>query len=563
MRLPWSKSEQYTQGPVKSSEPSDSNTPSSNEEPPPSNDIKSDEASALAPQTSQIVQDSSTPAPTLEIDEKQVRTVDDTATDEKHEPVERTVSAATTSSADGAPGEDDESQYPKPVQLYLLTFGLAMSTFVIALDNTIIATAIPRITTVFNSLDDVGWYGSSYLLTTTSLQPSFGKIYTYFNIKWTYIIAITIFEIGSVLCAAAQNSRMLIIGRAVAGVGAAAIFSGGMTIVGYSVPLRKRPIYIGLLSSMFGISSVIGPILGGALTDRVSWRWCFWINLPIGGIAIVAVFFFFKNPDRKHSKLTLKQKIQEMDLLGAFFLITAIVCLLLALQWGGITYPWRNSKIWGNLLGFALLISTFTAIQFWRGDKATLPPRIMLRQRTVCTCAFFSAFLAMGLYTHIYYSKPSLAFHSPFHASWHSYATTYIRSRNGPCCSPFPAPSVPTFLILHFLADMDSTLLLPSRQGHLSRRFRHPHHPLPRQQYPRRHRGRRRRHRDRLLRPLHLGRQRHLCRRFWTDLHLESPLRRLPLDRLPTHRRHRQRGMRATALHRYTSRVIEKGHADR
>jgi hypothetical protein len=181
----------------------------------------------------------------------------------------RTVSNAT--SADGEPGEDDESKYVTGLPLHLLTMGLTLSTFVIALDNTIIATAIPRITTVFNSLDDVGWYGSSYLLTTTSLQPSFGKIYTYFNVKWTYMIALMIFELGSVLCAAAQSSPMLIVGRAVAGVGAAAIFSGGMTIVGYTVPLRKRPIYIGLMSSMFGIASVVGPILGGALTDRKSY----------------------------------------------------------------------------------------------------------------------------------------------------------------------------------------------------------------------------------------------------------------------------------------------------
>jgi hypothetical protein len=94
-----------------------------------------------------------------------------------------------------------------------------------------------------------------------------------------------------------------------------------------------------------------------------------------------------------------------MDLLGAFFLICSIVCLLLALQWGGITYAWSNSKVYGNIIGFGLLISTFTGIQFWKGEKATLPPRIMLRQRTVFTCAFFSAFLAMALYTHIYYSK--------------------------------------------------------------------------------------------------------------------------------------------------------------
>ncbi|KAK5054658.1 hypothetical protein LTR84_001550 [Exophiala bonariae] len=331
------------------------------------------------------------------------QTVADPVTDEKsNDEVTRTLSTATQSSA-GEAGVDDESKYITGTPLYLLTFGLTLSTFVVALDNTIIATAIPKITTVFNSLDDVGWYGSSYLLTTTALQPSFGKVYTYFNVKWTYISALIIFEVGSVLCGAAVNSVMLIVGRAVAGAGAAALFSGGMTIVGYTVPLRKRPIYIGLLSSMFGIASVVGPILGGAFTDRVSWRWCFYINLPIGAIAIAAVFFFFSNPVRKHSDLTLKQKIGQIDLLGAFFLICAIVCLLLALQWGGTTYPWSHSKVWGNILGFGLLISVFTGIQLWKGDTATLPPRIMLRQRTVFVCAFFSTFLAMALYTHIFY----------------------------------------------------------------------------------------------------------------------------------------------------------------
>lgn len=167
---------------------------------------------------------------------------------EKREPLERTNSTATASSAGG----EDTTKYKTGLPLFLLTFGLALSTFVVALDNTIIATAIPRITTVFDSLNDVGWYGSSYLLTTTSLQPTFGKIYAYFNVKWTYLSALIIFEIGSVLCGAAVNSTMLIVGRAVAGIGAAALFSGGMTIVAYSVPLHRRPIYIGLLSSMFG-----------------------------------------------------------------------------------------------------------------------------------------------------------------------------------------------------------------------------------------------------------------------------------------------------------------------
>jgi hypothetical protein len=193
-------------------------------------------------------------------------TTQDKAADSKTE-VATTEDAARTASTTSA---EDESKYLKGLPLTFLTFGLSLTTFVIALDNTIIATAIPRITTVFNSLEDVGWYGSSYLLTTTSLQPSFGKVYTYFNVKWTFIAALTIFELGSVLCGAATSSAMLIIGRAVAGVGAAGLFSGGMTIIGYSVPLRRRPIFIGFVSSMFGIASVVGPILGGAFTDRRS-----------------------------------------------------------------------------------------------------------------------------------------------------------------------------------------------------------------------------------------------------------------------------------------------------
>jgi len=236
------------------------------------------------------------------------------------------------------------------------------------------------------------------LLTTTSLQPSFGKIFTYFDVKWVYLSALLVFELGSVLCATSTGTVMFIVGRAVAGAGAAALFSGGLTIVGYSVPLRRRAVYIAALSSMFGIASVVGPILGGVLTDQVSWRWCFWINLPFGAVALAAVLFFFSNPARKHTEMTVKEKLKQIDFIGAFFLICAIVCLLYALQYGGSEYPWSDSEVWGCLLGFGLMISIFIAIQFWLKDRATMPPRI-LRQRTVGACALFSSFLAMGMYT--------------------------------------------------------------------------------------------------------------------------------------------------------------------
>ena len=176
-----------------------------------------------------------------------------------------------------------------------------------------------------------------------------------------------------------------------------------MNIIAYSVPLRKRAIYLAALSSMFGTASVVGPILGGALTDKASWRWCFWINLPFGGIALAAVFFFFSNPSRQHASMTTKDKLKQIDGLGALFLICAIVCLLLALQWGGTVHPWRSSQVWGCLLGFGLLILVFCGLQVWLKDRATMPPRILCGQRTVGACALFSAFLAMALYTHIYY----------------------------------------------------------------------------------------------------------------------------------------------------------------
>jgi hypothetical protein len=225
--------------------------------------------------------------------------------EEKNEPVDvtaRNVGAAEVSVEAQRPGEEhagenamekriegieqDEEEaedagvvYPKKSQLTLITIALCLSVFCMALDNTIISTAIPKITDQFNSIDDVGWYGSAYLLTTCAFQLFFGKLYTFLSIKWIYLTAILIFEVGSALCGAAPTSAALIVGRAIAGLGSAGIFSGAVLIVTNTVPLKQRPTYMGLIGGMYGIASVAGPLMGGAFTDKVTWRYAH-PNLP-------------------------------------------------------------------------------------------------------------------------------------------------------------------------------------------------------------------------------------------------------------------------------------------
>ncbi|KAJ6598056.1 major facilitator superfamily domain-containing protein [Mycena sp. CBHHK59/15] len=191
-----------------------------------------------------------------------------------------------------------EDHLPHGAKLALLILSLGLSVFLVALsaelDNTIIATAIPKITDEFASLDDVGWYGSAYLLTTAATQLLFGKFYPFLSIKWVYITAIILFEVESFLCGAAPTSTVLILGCAVAGVGNAGIFSGTLIIMANTVPLSKRPMYTGMIVGMAGIVSVAGPLLRGVLADKLSCRWCFYINIPIAAITLAIIVFRFK-----------------------------------------------------------------------------------------------------------------------------------------------------------------------------------------------------------------------------------------------------------------------------
>ncbi|KAH8698979.1 major facilitator superfamily domain-containing protein [Talaromyces proteolyticus] len=285
--------------------------------------------------------------------------------------------------------------YPGGLTLAINLFALFISLFCVALDSTIIATAIPRITDQFHALQDVGWYGSSYLLTKCAFQLPFGKTFRFFSLKWTFLAALLIFEIGSVLCAAATSSAMLIVGRTIAGIGCAGISSGGLIIIANITPMEKRATYQSLYGGIFGIASVVGPLVGGAFTDKVSWRWCFYINLPLGAVSAAFIIAFLRlpskpNPFKDQGVLSL---LWNLDPVGFILFVPSIICLLFTLQWGGTTYAWNSGPIIALFVVFGVTLLAFIASQAWLGEGGTVPPRIA-KQRTIFASSLFTFCLA-------------------------------------------------------------------------------------------------------------------------------------------------------------------------
>ncbi|KAF1994746.1 permease of the major facilitator superfamily [Amniculicola lignicola CBS 123094] len=302
-----------------------------------------------------------------------------------------------------------EPRYLQGRQLAIVIASLWLGTMLVAIDNTIIGTAVPEISAQFNALEDVAWYGSGYLLTVTAFGPTFGRLFKFFDPKYTYLVAIAVFEVGSVLCAAAPNSYSFIIGRAVAGAGAAGLFQGALTIIGLTTPMEERPMYNSIVASVFGLAMGFGPPLGGVLTDSIGWRWCFWINLPIGGVVMALLFFFLhlKETHNADRKLRLLLKIKKLDFGGGFLVFAAVCSLLLALQWGGSRYKWSSPTIVGLFVTLSVVLVAFVVLQLRLGENGTIPPRI-ISQRSVLMgslliCFSQSASMVLAYYLPFYF----------------------------------------------------------------------------------------------------------------------------------------------------------------
>ncbi|KAK4172408.1 major facilitator superfamily domain-containing protein [Triangularia setosa] len=334
---------------------------------------------------------------------EEVNTKDATATtvaqplDTSHNGVESGVEEA-ASKPEYAP------QYVTGFKLGIIVASVALGCFLMLVDTMVISTAIPQITDEFLSLTDVGWYASAYQFGISAPQPLIGKIYTYFRTKWTFLVCFGVFELGSVLCGAANSSSMLIIGRAVAGLGAAGIINGAITIVSSCAPLEKRPSLFGLTMGFQQLGLVVGPLIGGAFTSYSTWRWSFYINLPIGVLVVLGIVILPipEQTPKSKARSVLPKLPHYLDLVGFGLFAPAVIMLLLALQYGGVRFAWDSSQVIGLFVGAAATAAVWFIWNYRKGDAALLPPA-MIRRRIVWAAATFNAFQMAAIYGALYY----------------------------------------------------------------------------------------------------------------------------------------------------------------
>jgi len=252
-------------------------------------------------------------------------------------------------------------------EIMVVITALMMAMLLAALDQTIVSTALPTIANDLKGLSKLSWVATAYLLTSAVVTPLYGKISDLFGRKKIFMIAIVIFLVGSALCGLSRTMNELIFFRGLQGLGGGGLMALALAIVGDIIPPRQRGRYQGYFGAVFALSSVAGPLLGGLFTDHLSWNWIFYINLPLGVIAMLMIWFRLHLPVHKTE--------HRVDFLGAGLLSASAVCLLLATVWGGNVYAWASSQVIGLLVGGLALAAAFVGWEH-KAKEPIIPMRL-------------------------------------------------------------------------------------------------------------------------------------------------------------------------------------------
>ncbi|KAG2732244.1 hypothetical protein G9P44_004661 [Scheffersomyces stipitis] len=306
--------------------------------------------------------------------------------------------------SDAGDGTKREDQYLHGIHLVFCFIAVCLSLFLEALDQTIVATILTTVGNKFDDFDKVGWLASGFLLAMAVCIQPFGKFSIIFGRKYTMVTAIVLFEAGSLMCALAKNMNVLIGGRVLAGIGAAGIQGMVFVIVTEVVPIEKRPIGMAIVSCIFAVASVLGPLIGGAFTSHVSWRWAFYINLPIGGIALAFLLWAF-NPPKCTSSIV--EELKTFDYFGTFLLISGCVVFLLALTFGGNDFSWHSAAVILCFVLGGLLLIAFIIWNGWFSKNQIIAVELIKIPQVVASIfaisGIFAAFILSMVFLPIYF----------------------------------------------------------------------------------------------------------------------------------------------------------------
>ena len=256
-------------------------------------------------------------------------------------------------------------------ELLVAFSGMMLATLLAALDQTIVATALPRMVGDLGGFERLSWVVTAYLIASTVTIPLYGKLSDLYGRRRLMAISISIFVAGSLLCGAAQTMDQLIVSRALQGLGAGGLIPLSQAAIADLFPPRERGRYLGYIGAMWAIAAVAGPLLGGTLTDHASWRWIFFVNLPLGAVALAVVL--------RNMRVASERRRHRIDWAGAAVLSLAVTALLLACAWGGTSFAWDSPEVLGTAAAGLLGLALFAAVE--RRAEEPLLPLALFRTR--------------------------------------------------------------------------------------------------------------------------------------------------------------------------------------